>query len=271
MSWECAERISAFIIGHWLEECNCKKANFSVRLRFVGQEVQLSGDCFAESFIIAVAHQPVQCFEHVVGLQTPAVLLKSSVEPAHGHWRRPRHVMKHIIVQLVVRVDVQAIDEEITHDLVSANVPVSALIEQVLVMTVRVNRRRVMLSVSWLAFFRHLKHHLPKCASELLCSHCLFGEVRQKTTVVSQSFFVRMVILSHPIVIVSHLWRLRHLILHLDEPLFVFINLLLDIGVATALVVEVKFFQHVLVVGRQFAFLNAHAVLQHHLKDALLG
>ena len=153
-----------------------------------------------------------------------------------------------------MRVDVQAIDEEITHDLVSANVPVSALIEQVLVMTVRVNRRRVMLSVSWLAFFRHLKHHLPKCASELLCSHCLFGEVAKKIAV-----------------IVSHLWRLRHLLLHLNEPLFVFINLLLDIGVATALVVEVKFFQHVLVVGRQFAFLDAHAVLQHHLKDALLG
>ena len=56
--------------------------------------------------------------------------------------------MKHIIVQFVVRVDVQAIDEEIPHDLVSANVPVSALIEQVLVMTVRVNRRCVMLSVS---------------------------------------------------------------------------------------------------------------------------
>ena len=50
--------------------------------------------------------------------------------------------------------------------------------------------------------------------------------------------------------IVSHLWRLRHLLLHLNEPLFVFIDLLLDIGVATALVVEVKFFQHVLVVGR---------------------
>lgn len=178
--------------------------------------------------------------------------------------------MKHIIVQFVVRVDVQAIDEEITHDFVSANVPVSALIEQVLVMTVRVNRRRVMLSVSWLAFFCHLKHHLPKCASELLCSHCLFGEVAKKIDRCKPADFLRFR-RRFLAVIVSHLWRLRHLILHLDEPLFVFINLLLDIGVATALVVEVKFFQQVLVVGRQFAFLNAHAVLQHHLKDALLG
>lgn len=97
--------------------------------------------------------------------------------------------MKHIIVQFVVRVDVQAIDEEITHDFGSANVPVSALIEQVLVMTVRVNRRRVMLSVSWLALFCHLKHHLPKCASELLCFYCLFGEVTKKSTVVSQPIF----------------------------------------------------------------------------------
>lgn len=97
--------------------------------------------------------------------------------------------MKHIIVQFVVCVDVQAIDEEITHDFGSANVPVSTLIEQVLVMTVRVNRRRVMLSVSWLALFCHLKHHLPKCASELLCSHCLSGEVAKKSTVVSQPIF----------------------------------------------------------------------------------
>lgn len=58
---------------------------------------------------------------------------------------------------------------------------------------------------------------------------------------------------------------------NLYEPLFVVIDLLLDIGIAAILLVDVELVQDVLVICRELAFLNGHVILHNHLEDRLLG